>query len=133
PRLSAVRNRPLERNLALATLAAFGVVAIVGLFSVGNWPVDKYDAWNLWTRKAELLFVGRHIPLEVFKSAAYYGGGNAPGNVHPDYPLLLPMLEDIHLRGLGRLDVRQVHEVFWLLLIAFVWACGFLASRISRA
>jgi hypothetical protein len=133
PRLSAVRDAPLERKLAVATLAAFGVVAIVGLFSVGNWPVDLYDAWNLWTRKAQLLFVRPHIPLEVFKSAAYYSGGNAPGNVHPDYPLLLPMLEAIHLRGLGRLDVRQVHEVFWLLLIAFVWAGGFLASRISRA
>jgi hypothetical protein len=43
------------------------------------------------------------------------------------------MLEAIHLRGFGRLDVRQVHEVFWLLLVAFVWAGGFLASRISRA
>jgi hypothetical protein len=133
PRLSAVRHGPLEQKLAVVTLAAFGVFAIVGIFSVGNWPVDQYDAWNIWTRKAELLFVRPHLPLEVFKSAAYYGGGNAPGNLHPDYPLLLPMLEAIHLRGLGRLDVRQVHEVLWLLLIAFVWAGGFLASRISRA
>jgi hypothetical protein len=133
PRPSAVRGRPLEQRLAVATLGAFGVLAIVGISSVGNWPVDQYDAWNLWTRKAQLLFVRPHLPLEFFKSAAYYGGGNAPGDLHPDYPLVLPMLEAIHLRGLGRLDVRQVHEVLWLLLVAFVWAGGFLASRISRA
>jgi hypothetical protein len=133
PRLSALRHAPLERKIAVATLAAFGVLAIVGIFAVGNWPVDKYDAWNLWTRKAELLFVHPHLPLEVLKGAAYEGGGNAPGTISRDYPLVLPMLEAIHLRGLGRLDVRQVHEVFWLLLIAFVWAGGFLASRISRA
>jgi hypothetical protein len=133
PRLPAVREWPLERQLGAATLAAFGVFAIVGIFSVGNWPVDEYDAWNLWSRKAELLFLDPHLPLAFFKSAAYYGGGNAPGNLHSDYPLVLPLLEDIHLRGLGRQDVRQVHEVFWLLLIAFVWAVRFLVARISGA
>ena len=133
PRVAAIRDGPLERQLGVATLVAFGVVAVIGLFSVGNSPVDQYDAWNIWTRKAELLSVRPHLPLEVFKSAAYYRIGNAFGNVHPDYPLVLPLLESIHLRGLGRVDVRQVHEVFWLLLIAFVWAGGFLASRISRA
>jgi hypothetical protein len=133
PGLALLRDASVERQVAALTLAAFGVLAIVGLFSVGNWPVDQFDAWNLWTRKAELLYIHPHLPLETFKSAAYYTGGNAPGNVHPDYPFILPMLEAIHLRGLGRLDVRHVHEVFWLLLGAFVWAGGFLASRVSRA
>jgi hypothetical protein len=127
-----VRTWPLDRRIGAITLVAFALVAVVGFAAVGNWPVDQYDAWNLWTRKARLLFLDPHLPLAVFKGGGFYGGGNAPGNIHPDYPLGLPMLETVHLRGLGRLDVRQVHEALWLLLVAFVWAAGFLASRVTR-
>jgi hypothetical protein len=115
----------VDRRLAAITLAAFAVLFVIGLFTVGNAPLVDYDAWNLWGRKAGLLFFGGHLPLQVLASTA-------SGYIHPDYPMVLPLLEAAHLRALGSYDLGSLHLVVWILGGAFVWAGGFLASRLSR-
>jgi 4-amino-4-deoxy-L-arabinose transferase-like glycosyltransferase len=106
-------------------LGAFALVAVIGLLMVGVKGVDDYDAWNLWTRKAILLFYDGGLPLDVFSGRAY-------ATTHPDYPMLLPVLEALHLRSTGRFEPWSIHIALWLLLAGFVWAMAFLASRVTR-
>jgi hypothetical protein len=122
------------RWAVIATLAALVVLAVVGVLTLGNRPIAPIDsdAWNLWTRRALLLFESPHLPTAIFGFAgdvqyeAHY-------TINPAYPLLLPLLEALHLRALGRADPSSVHIVLWLLGIAFVWAGGFIASRVTSA
>jgi hypothetical protein len=133
--MALLRGRPALRPLprpsgseawiAIGLLAAFAVVFLIGLASVGLRPLDQFDAWNLWARKANLLFWNGDLPSSIFHGQAYE-------RVHPDYPMLLPVFEALHLRALGHFDPRVVHVPVWLLLGAFTWAAGFLASRVTR-
>lgn len=118
----------------LATLVALVVLALIGFATLGNRPIGPVhtDAWNQLTRKALLLVASPHLPTEIFSFSGdqrflpHY-------NINASYPLLLPLLEALHLRALGRVDPQAIHLVLWLLAIAFVWAGGFLASRVTTA
>jgi hypothetical protein len=129
----AIRRRPAlrvpqlapEQWVAALALFAVGVVAVIGVLTLGVKAVDEWDAWNLWTRKAVLLVHDGQLPLDVFSGAAY-------ATSHPDYPLLLPVLEALHLRSTGRLEPWNVHVAIWLLLACFIWAMAFLGSRVTR-
>jgi hypothetical protein len=129
PRLPPLRSSAAalrsERGLAFLVLAGFVVVVVIGLFTVGDRPLSQYDAWNSWGRKANLLFFGDRFPVELFQAQAYAA---QPA----DYPILLPALEALHLRGLGRWDPANMHLVFWLLMGTFVWAGAFLARGVAR-
>ncbi len=114
-----------DELLTVVILGAFGVLAIVGLLKVANDPVWVYDAWNLWGRKAALMFYDAHLPAAVL-------GSTSGGYIHPDYPLVLPLLEAIHLRALHRYELSSVHTVIWALAIAFVWAGVYVGSRVAR-
>lgn len=120
--IARIRN---SEQIALITLGAFAVVALAGIVMLGNVPIGDYDAWNLWTRKAGLMFFGSHLPLAVLQSPA-------SGYIHPDYPLVLSLLEALHLRALDRYELSSVHTVMWILGIAYVWAGAFLANRVTR-
>lgn len=114
-----------ERGLALLVVAGFVVVMAIGLFTVGDRPLAQYDAWNSWGRKANLLFFGDRFPVQLLQTQAYAAQA-------VDYPILLPALEALHLRGLGRWDSANLHVVFWLLMGTFVWAGAFLAREVAR-
>ncbi|MGI9099464.1 MAG: hypothetical protein ACR2H2_13415 [Solirubrobacteraceae bacterium] len=114
-----------EAWIAVSLVGAFALVFLFGLPSVGLRPLDGFDAWNLWARKANLLFWDGELPSALFRGEPY-------ARVHSDYPYLLPTYEALHLRSLGRFDPRAFHLPLWLLLGAFVWAAGLLASRVTR-
>jgi hypothetical protein len=127
-------GRDAARWAVIATLAAFAVLAVVGLVSVSNLPIGlgDVDTWNQWTRKALLLFEGSHLPTAIFS----FSGDvqyQAHYNINASYPLLLSLLEALDLRALGRADPQSIHLVLWLLGIGFVWAGGFIASRVTSA
>ena len=123
----AVRRPDLtgEQWVAALVIASMAIVGVIGVLTLGVKAVDSYDAWNLWTRKALLLVHDAHLPVEVFSGRAYL-------NTHPDYPMLLPVLEALHIRSTGKVDPWNVHTALWLLLVGFAWAMGFLASRVTR-
>ncbi len=124
-----VRSLPAEDVSFWATLIVFGVIAVLGLYAVSNRAIGggEYDAWNLWARKANLMFLGTHLPTTVLRSPR-------EGYIQSYYPLLLPLLEAAHLRAVGVLDDRSVHVVGWLLLVAWVFAGIYLCRRVcSRA
>ncbi|MEY2443253.1 MAG: hypothetical protein QOJ46_2679 [bacterium] len=114
-----------EAWIAVGLVTTFALVFLVGLPSVGLRPLDGFDAWNLWARKANLLFWNGDLPATLFHGVPYE-------RVHPDYPYLLPTFEALHLRALGHFDPRAIQVPLWLFMGAFVWAGGFLASRVTR-
>jgi hypothetical protein len=89
-------------------------------------PTVEWDSWSIWARKAVALFEMKTL-VPAFWSAKPYTF------MHQDYPLLLPMLEDLHFKAVGRIDTQSVHVQFWLLLVAFPWAMGYLVARAGRA
>jgi hypothetical protein len=131
---SADRAGPAEsRWVTIAIVAALGALAVVGLLTVGNRPLTQgADAWNLWARKALLLFESPHLPSAIFSFAGDFRY-EPHYNINPSYPLLIVLLEALQLRALGHADPASIHIVLWLLGIAFVWAGGFIASRVAPA
>jgi hypothetical protein len=114
-----------EHIVVLITLTAFGVLALIALFTVGDHPLQPfdYDAWDLWARKASYMYFHSRLPLAQFTTAP------APSHLHPDYPMVLPLLEALQFRAISRFEVSSVHIVVWLLMVGFVWAGVYLSSR----
>jgi len=117
-----VRSLPWYAWVGFVTLAAFGAYAISGGFTARVRPLDDWDAWSIWSRKAEMLVHTGRLPSHVFASSAY-------AFMHPDYPLLVPVFESIEYRAMGAVDTRAIHVQFWLLLMAFVLAILYLGFR----
>jgi hypothetical protein len=100
----------------------FGAYAIVGLFRASVMPLNVWDGWALWTRKALLLTDFSHLPTAFFTQASYL-------STHQNYPLLLPVLEATWFRFAGTVDTQAIHIELWLLLIGFVSAAAFVLAR----
>jgi hypothetical protein len=125
--LRRVRSLTGEQIALGVIFVLFLVLAVVGLYAVSNRPIGagEYDAWNLWARKANLMFLGSHLPAAILQSPK-------EGYIQSYYPLLLPLLDASHFRAMGVLDDRSVHVVEWLLLVAWVFAGAYLVRRAGR-
>jgi hypothetical protein len=110
--------------IAAVSVAALAYVAI-GLLTAAVTPLDSFDAWSIWGRKAVMLVGLGHLPAGAFASSAY-------SFMHPDYPILLPLWESLQLRAIGHVDTQLLHVAFWLLLVAFLSAVAFIGARVSR-
>ncbi|MDX6643053.1 MAG: hypothetical protein QOD76_1015 [Solirubrobacteraceae bacterium] len=110
--------------IAAASLAALAYV-VMGLLTTAVTPLNSFDAWSIWGRKAVMLFGLGHLPAGALASSAY-------SFMHPDYPILLPLWESLQLRAIGHVDTQLLHVPFWLLLVAFLSALGFVGRRVSR-
>jgi hypothetical protein len=117
-----IRSVPWHAWVAGLTLAALAVYAVSGGFLARVRPLQDWDAWSIWSRKAEMLFHTGHLSTDFFASSAYTF-------MHPDYPLLVPVFESIEYRAMGAVDTRAIHLQFWLLLMAFVLAIIYLGFR----
>jgi hypothetical protein len=114
---------PSERKglIVLAVLCACYVLVLVAV-SVGQ-PLDDWDAWSIWSRKAIILTELGGLSSEFFTADAY-------AFMHQDYPLLLPLLESTYFRFMGSLDVEAVQVIFGLTLVAFVGALAYMARSL---
>lgn len=83
-------------------------------------PLREWDGWVIWGTKARALYTHGGVDEAVFTGTAYE---------HPDYPILLPTLEAIGFRALGRFDGTYLHLQLAGLALAFAAA----AWTISRA
>lgn len=118
PMRPPVDRWPLTPVLALLA-AAFLVLLALDLYHQPLWTVDS---WTIWTTKARsIVSLGRLDPAFLRST------------VSPDYPILLPAVEAIDLRAMGR-DTVVLHLQFWLELAAFlVAAVDLLAGRVRSA
>jgi hypothetical protein len=121
---SAVRSWVRQRPFVLIAGAAFLIVAVWGYRWAQVTPLTDWDAWSIWARKGEILFWYGTPKPEFFASSWY-------AFMHPDYPLLLPLLESIWFRFLGSPDTTSLHVQFWLLFVASLSAAAYFVSRFS--
>lgn len=78
-------------------------------------PLNSWDAWAKWTMKARAIVLLGGLDTAVFANHAYQP-------LVLDYPMLIPGLEAIDFRFMGRLDDLVIHVQFWLLLVGFLVA-----------
>ena len=78
-------------------------------------PLNSWDAWAKWTMKARAIVLLGGLDTSVFANHAYQP-------LVLDYPMLIPALEAVDFRFMGRLDDLVIHVQFWLLLVGFLAA-----------
>lgn len=89
-------------------------------------PLNSWDAWAKWTMKARAIVLLGGLDTSVFANQAYRP-------LVLDYPMLIPTLEAIDFRFMGRLDNLVIHVQFWLLLVGFlVAAYELLCDRVPQ-
>jgi len=91
-----------------------GYLAVLFVQSVFQ-PLNSWDAWAKWTMKARAIVLLGGLDTSVFANRAYQP-------LVLDYPMLIPALEAIDFRFMGRLDNLVIHVQFWLLLVGFLVA-----------
>lgn len=105
------------RRLAAAVAAALGVYLVALLARSWYEPLFHWDAWAMWTFKARALVLLDGLDTRLFAGEAYRA-------LHLDYPLLVPALEAVDFRFMGRIDTRIVDVQFWLLFAGFLGAAA---------
>jgi hypothetical protein len=78
-------------------------------------PLNTWDAWSDWTMKARAIVLLGGLKTSLFANHAY-------ASLHLDYPVLMPAVEAIDFRFMGRLDPQVIHVQFWLLFAGFLVA-----------
>jgi hypothetical protein len=105
--------------ITFAFVLLFGGLAVVGLLATVQLPLDGWDAWTIWGRKAQVLTAHNTLVNGYFTHQIYVFS-------HADYPLQLPIWEALHFRAQGSFDTPEILRHFWILLIAFIWGLAFL-------
>ncbi len=113
------RSWPGDVWVAGAFVVLFGAFALVGWLSAFSMPLNEWDAWSIWTRKAQMLTMHDSLVPEFWTASSYVW-------VHLDYPLQYPVWEALHFRAAGEFDTQALLRHVWLLLVAFVWAVAYL-------
>ncbi len=115
------RERPAEvavktdRRLALPFGGLLGGYLVVLFVQCVFQPLDSWDAWAKWTMKARAIVLLGGLDTSVFANHAYQP-------LVLDYPMLIPALEAMDFRFMGRLDSLVIHVQFWFLLVGFLAA-----------
>jgi hypothetical protein len=104
-----------DRRIALPAGGLLGVY-LAALFTQSLFePLNAWDAWAKWTMKARAIVLLGGLDTAVFANHAYRP-------LVLDYPMLVPAIEAIDFRFMGRLDDRVIHVQFWLLLVGLLVA-----------
>jgi hypothetical protein len=110
-----VWSRPGWITLGGAAALVALLVEYARAFAVA--PLNRYDAWAIWSLKGHALYLFGWADPVVFAGREY-----AFANL--DYPLFLPSLEAVDFRVMGAFDTRLLHLQFLLLLVAGLAALG---------
>jgi hypothetical protein len=102
----ALRFEPSYLLLGFAVLLCFRAAR---LFAVK--PLLEFDGWAIWATRARTLYDYGHPIAPVFTDPTYPA---------LQYPLLLPSLEAVDFRFLGRFDGTLIHLQLAALALAFV-------------
>ena len=115
------RERPVEtaakmdRRIALPVGGLLGGYLVVLFVQCLFQALNSWDAWAKWTMKARAIVLLGGLDTSVFANHAYQP-------LVLDYPMLIPAVEAIDFRFMGRLDNLVIHVQFWLLLVGFLVA-----------
>jgi hypothetical protein len=111
----ATRRNPVERILEAGLLAVlvYLSIGVVRLAAATN--LDLWDGWAMWAPKTHALFVEGDVWGPIFRSPEYL-------LLHQEYPILLPSLEALSAKAVGRFDPLLADIEAAFLLAAFGWA-----------
>jgi len=110
-------NNINHNSLNYLIAAIIILVVIFSFFYSLSKPIDTYDALFHWAYKAKILFYERTINSPSFNDIIYT---LSRINTHPNYPLMVPLLEFHICNFLGKYDDRLIKVIFpfsFLLLI----------------
>jgi hypothetical protein len=120
--LGTALDAPLPSSRAARRVAA-AIAALLAVYLLAllarSWyePLFHWDAWAMWTLKARAIVFLDGLDLRVFAGDAYR-------SLHLDYPLLVPALEAIDFRFMGRIETRVLDVQFWFLFVGFLGAAA---------
>ena len=116
-----------DRRVALPTGGLLGGYLVVLFVQCVFQALNSWDAWAKWTMKARAIVLLGGLDTSVFANHAYQP-------LVLDYPMLIPALEAVDFRFMGRLDNLVIHVQFWFLLVGFlVAAYELLRDRVPQA
>ncbi len=129
PALSGVEGAPSRWALLFYALALIALIGYALYATVA--PPPEYDYLTNWGFKAKAFFEVHSIDWQFLRQATYF-------NVHPDYPLLLPLTYDfiaILRNGWSDASLGVVHVAFAtaLLLVIHGAALEETRSRLAAA
>jgi hypothetical protein len=104
-----------DRRVALPAGGLLGGYLVVLFVQCLFQALNSWDAWAKWTMKARAIVLLGGLDTAVFANHAYQP-------LVLDYPMLIPALEAVDFRFMGRLDTLVLHVQFWLLLVGFLVA-----------
>lgn len=104
-----------DRRIALPAGGLLGGYLVVLFVQCVFQALNSWDAWAKWTMKARAIVLLGGLDTSVFANHAYQP-------LVLDYPMLIPGLETIDFRFMGRLDNLVIHVQFWFLLVGFLVA-----------
>jgi hypothetical protein len=116
----------IDRLFLVACAVLFAGFALLVLPMFTSAPTVEWDSWSIWARKAIALFQFNTLEPAFWTAKPY-------AFMHQDYPILLPLLEELHFKAIGRIDTQSLHVQLWFLFLAFPWAIGYLVARAGRA
>jgi hypothetical protein len=122
---SAPRRPALDTVVVVVFVVAVAAISWYALDAMRSEPLTEWDGWSIWTRKAIMLVHTDTLSGDFWTGPAYEF-------MHQDYPLLVPLLEAVFFRAGAAIDTQAVHAQLWLLVIGFVWAAAWVASRVAR-
>ena len=101
------------RRLEWLLIAAIVIETSAVFFHAWLLPMEAYDAVSNWGLKAKAIFLAGRIPESFLRNPNYEV-------FHPDYPLLVPLLESYIYRCIGDLREVSAKMVFPLYLVGCV-------------
>jgi len=115
------RGEPVPRAAAVALIVLLAL-AILGAAGALGHPVDGWDAWSIYERKALALLHADGLDPRFFANPSL-------AFMHADYPLLLPLLEAVEMKFGAAADGTGLVVLTWLVFVAYGWTVVFVAAR----
>jgi hypothetical protein len=107
-------------------IAAIVMETLGAFFHAWLLPMEAYDAVSNWGLKAKAIFLAGSIPENFLRNPNYEV-------FHPDYPLLVPLLESYVYRCIGDLREASAKMIFPLYLVGNVAILTVVLRRVGQS
>jgi hypothetical protein len=111
---------------AVVALVVLTCVAVLGAVGALGHPIDHWDAWSIYQRKALSMFHAGGLDARFFEAPSL-------AFMHADYPLLIPLLEAVEMKFGAAQDGTGLAVLPWMLFIAYVWTVVFISVRVVHS
>ena len=91
----------VDRTVVVGSVIALGIVIATAIASFRVKPLAEYDGWAMWAMKGRALAALGWADPAVFTRNLFDGP-------HPEYPLVLPVLNAVGIRSAGSFEGRLV-------------------------